>query len=83
MATIITRNGQIGKRAEALSEVKRMRRFVADLQTAYDGWDLLTAGARNAALKIAVKAVIVLLKNEIDKIDTRSKATAGAAQSVR
>lgn len=82
MATIIVRNGDVGKRAESLSEIRRMKRFVTDLQTAYDGWDTLTAAARNAALKIVVRVVIVMLKNEIDKIDTRSKATT-AAQSLR
>lgn len=73
MPTPITPNGIVGRRSARLADVKRLRAVLTDLQAAYDGWDVLTAAARNAALKLTLRAVMALVRYQIEEIADRSR----------
>jgi hypothetical protein len=73
MPVEIRPNGEIGQRIGRTSDVKRLRGILQDLQAAFDGWDTLTAGQRNAALKLVVRAVMVLVRYQVAEIRARSR----------
>jgi hypothetical protein len=76
MPTPIAPNGIVGRRTARLADVKRLRAVLTDLQAAYDGWDALTAAARNAALKLTLRAVMALVRYQIEEIADRSRGNA-------
>lgn len=72
MATDIQPNRGVGQRMDRAANVKRLRNILNDLQTAYDTWDTLTAADRNAATKKMLRAVIALMRFQINEIKDSS-----------